>query len=635
MRVARKETIGILLAFALACGFAVPSMAWATVEGDQTPATDEEIAAALADGSIKTEAQEPAVQRGSEEGAAVQSSAKVASSVSVSGYAGDSMFETAAAEAKAAYPFGSKTAIIVGPGDSWIDALSAAGLSASKGPILFTQRDSLYPATQQALKDLGVESVIIMGGTAAVSDTAERAIEDAGFKVEARLGGQDCYDTQMKIYQYGLDNNLWDTSMAIVSTGMVFGDALSVSPTAYAKKAPIVLCYNAELPDAQKAALSGGAMQGKFTSPAIVGGEAAVSGRAERFVEDMTIKNRGSYTRLWGASQYETSSAIAKWAVSSQGFSWNNAAFTTGLLPYDALAGSVLQGVSNSVLLLVSDPWIATVKEASVNKGSISSIRFFGGAAAISPSLRTYIGSSISDTISYENAGISLSKMAGLEGVSSYLIDPDSCGCEDSEFYQFAVLNSGYSGKVTAAQVDAFIAKKCVYSESKYGVTSKLRGTGQYFIDAAKSSGVNEVYLLTHAILESAYGCSNFAQGSVAGYEGYYNFFGIKAYDSNPNQAAIYAKQEGWSTQQKAIEGGAKWIAQSPSRYLNNAYNQNTLYKMRWNYEQAARENAVWKQYATSKTWATGIANVMANFYSYASIDKSNTGLKFLVPLYS
>lgn len=122
----------------------------------------------------------------------------------------------------------------------------------------------------------------------------------------------------------------------------------------------------------------------------------------------------------------------------------------------------------------------------------------------------------------------------------------------------------------------------------------------------------------------------------MSGYKGYLNFYGIGAYDLDPdNGGAALAKSNKWTTPQKAIVGAAQWIAKSGNRYLNNAYHQNTLYKMRWNYEQATKEGVVWKQYATSPTWASGISNVMASFYSYAGIDKGNTGLRFLVPLYS
>ena len=57
--------------------------------------------------------------------------------------------------------------------------------------------------------------------------------------------------------------------------------------------------------------------------------------------------------------------------------------------------------------------------------------------------------------------------------------------------------------------------------------------------------------------------------------------------------------------------------------------------EMRWNYVQASREDDVWMQYATSITWATGIADIMADFYRYAGIEMIDTGLVFEVPSYS
>ena len=76
---------------------------------------------------------------------------KVPSPVSVYGYAGDSMYETAAAEALAAHPDGSRSAIIAGPGEAWVDALSATGLAATRGPILFSETERMNASTLSAL----------------------------------------------------------------------------------------------------------------------------------------------------------------------------------------------------------------------------------------------------------------------------------------------------------------------------------------------------------------------------------------------------------------------------------------------------------------------------------------------------
>ena len=548
-------------------------------------------------------------------------------------YGGATMYETAVSQAKAAYSSCS-TVILAGPGEAWVDALAAAGLAGGLDcPILFTQTDYLHPSTKQALADLGVKNAIIVGGPLAVSDKVVGDLKAAGVSLKARLGGTDCYDTQMKIYEYGVENGLWSSGMAIVATGGHFGDTLSMSPVAFATKTPIFLSRNGGLDKAQKNALAAGAKDGSFREIVVAGGTLAVSGATGDYLSSLAQANGGSFKRLWGQAQYETSVAVAEWAVSEKGFSWNSAAFATGYEPYDALAGSVLQGKSRSVMLLVGDSSSATISAAASHKGSISSIRFFGGTIAIPTSIRNQIVGGLGMNTTYEETGISLSAMAKLEGVSTSDIDPSKVSSNSSKFYQFAVLDQGYSGKTTASQIDNFIAKNCVYQESNYGVTSTLRGMGSTIIAAAKKYNVNEVYLLSHAIIESAWGCSHLSTGRVDGYSGYYNFFGIGAYDVDPyNGGAALAKKHGWNTPAKAIEGAAQWISQN---YLNNKYNQNTLYKMRWNYTQAANEGAVWHQYATAPTWATGIAGVMSNFYSYAGISQYDTGLKFLIPQYS
>src|SRR5690606_41727161 len=49
----------------------------------------------------------------------------------------------------------------------------------------------------------------------------------------------------------------------------------------------------------------------------------------------------------------------------------------------------------------------------------------------------------------------------------------------------------------------------------------------------------------------------------------------------------LFRSQENWTTPEKAIEGGAKWIAEN---YIRSAtHQQDTLYKMRWNPAAIAR----------------------------------------------
>ncbi len=81
-----------------------------------------------------------------------------------------------------------------------------------------------------------------------------------------------------------------------------------------------------------------------------------------------------------------------------------------------------------------------------------------------------------------------------------------------------------------------------------------------YFKNASSSLLMNPYYIACRAALESGYGSSQFAKGIVKGYEGYYNFFGIQCYDSNPTVGAKYAKERNWNTVEISITEGANWV---------------------------------------------------------------------------
>ena len=252
-------------------------------------------------------------------------------------------------------------------------------------------------------------------------------------------------------------------------------------------------------------------------------------------------------------------------------------------------------------------------------------------------------------TIEYEPTGVSLNTMAKKEldscptslGYTQSQItnsmNPSTYATSSRQFYQFAQLNKGYSGLFSADQLNAFIA-----STAK-GRSGALMGTGQYFIDAARLYGVNEVYLLAHAIVESGWGTSTLAKGYA--YDGktavagkvwpkgtYYNFYGIGAYDSSPlSGGRAMAIKQGWNSREKAIAGAARWIADN---YLSNSHGQNTLYKMRWNYMSFSRYGKIEHQYATDRQWATTIGGVMSDIYTSVGINQKKSTLTFLVPTY-
>jgi beta-N-acetylglucosaminidase len=205
-----------------------------------------------------------------------------------------------------------------------------------------------------------------------------------------------------------------------------------------------------------------------------------------------------------------------------------------------------------------------------------------------------------------------------------------------SWYYQFADLRT-YSG-LSAAQINTIIAS------TVSGRSGKLKDLGSAFVAAAHASGLNECYLLAHAILESGWGTSTLAKGyyydgkTAIGPNGrtypagtYYNFYGIGAVDSSPlSGGRSLAIQNGWNTPEKAVTGAAQWLADN---YIYRAgYAQPTLYDMKWD---VMRSNDIWAygwhQYATDHAWAQKIAALMGSAYSTVGYAPA---LLYIVPRY-
>jgi mannosyl-glycoprotein endo-beta-N-acetylglucosaminidase len=153
-----------------------------------------------------------------------------------------------------------------------------------------------------------------------------------------------------------------------------------------------------------------------------------------------------------------------------------------------------------------------------------------------------------------------------------------------------------------------------------------LQGKANAFITAGNTYGVNEIYLISHALLETGNGTSRLANGVVVNGKTVYNMFGIGAYDADPvTSGAQFAYNSGWFTPEAAIIGGAKFIADG---YINAG--QDTLYKMRWNPGFADKNGHASHQYATDISWAYKQSVTMYNLYTLLNTYK----LVFDIPKY-
>ncbi|EKU47790.1 glucosaminidase domain-containing protein [Staphylococcus massiliensis] len=158
-----------------------------------------------------------------------------------------------------------------------------------------------------------------------------------------------------------------------------------------------------------------------------------------------------------------------------------------------------------------------------------------------------------------------------------------------------------------------------------------LEGQGQAFKQAATDHHINEIYLISHALLETGKGTSELANGGYVDENNqvvtndeskkFYNMYGIGAEDQDPIRLGLKtAEENGWDSVSKAIIGGAEFIS---NNYVKQ--DQNTLYRMRWNPHAPGMH-----QYATDVKWAEHNAKRMKEYYDQIG----RTGKYFDVDLY-
>ena len=220
---------------------------------------------------------------------------------------GTDRFATAAAASKAFFAAGTGTAYLA-KGLDFPDAL-AGGAAAAKqgGPMLLTQTGSLPPATKTELARLRPQTVVLLGGTGAVSSTVASQVQSLlpGARV-VRRGGSDRYATAAAIAK-----GAWPTGSetAFYATGLNFPDSLAGTPAAAVNSAPLLLTTTSCMPAAtydadramtpvRRAFLGGSAVVSTSTAKCVVKGAGT---RTSPYSVGQTFKNGDWYLRFGAA----------------------------------------------------------------------------------------------------------------------------------------------------------------------------------------------------------------------------------------------------------------------------------------------------------------------------------------------
>jgi len=210
-----------------------------------------------------------------------------AAGISAERVAGDDRFGTSVAAARRVTP-GAMGALgataVIASGEVFADAL-VAGPIASRGihPVLLSSPGELHAGVGGYLSEAGISHVVLMGGTAALSEAVEQSIKDLGIDV-SRVAGSTRYDTAVKAagladgrYSDAAGKPCFDTATIGVARARVPFDSFSAAPLLGRLCAPLVLADPGQIPADTAAFLDTARDAHDALGLQVFGGDAAVS----------------------------------------------------------------------------------------------------------------------------------------------------------------------------------------------------------------------------------------------------------------------------------------------------------------------------------------------------------------------
>ena len=250
--------------------------------------------------------------------------------------------------------------VIVANYEQFADSLSASALSkALKAPILLVKKDQLDSVVAQEIKRLGAKNVVVIGGEKSVDKTKESLSK---YNLQT-IAGSDRYETSAKIAQEII--KLTGTKKAVIASGEVFADALTVAPLANKNNMPILLVQPNNIPKATQEVLK------QIEEVIIVGGEKTISKEVENKLPNPT--------RIAGANRYETAKKIYEYGFKDR----KEVNIANGTVPADSL---VIGSIDCPILLAEANEIPEATKQA-IKESKFEKVNVFGGENSINESV--------------------------------------------------------------------------------------------------------------------------------------------------------------------------------------------------------------------------------------------------------
>jgi len=166
----------------------------------------------------------------------VEAQVAAATTATIERVAGSDRYATAAAVTELAFP--SADVVYVAAGGGFADALSAGAPGGIlRRPVLLTGANSVPAPSREQIARLANPDIIVLGGTAAVSNTVVSQLDSLTTGTVRRVQGANRYSTSVAVSVDAFAG----ADTVFLATGTAFPDALGAAPAATPLGAPILL----------------------------------------------------------------------------------------------------------------------------------------------------------------------------------------------------------------------------------------------------------------------------------------------------------------------------------------------------------------------------------------------------------
>lgn len=310
----------------------------------------------------------------------ISSSVYADENISIKRLNGNDRYETSANIASY-YEAGQLDSVIVTSGNGFADALSSSCIQGFGGSPVMLVGDNIQNSSktinyiENHLKKDG--TIYILGGEASVNSGVEKYFKEKGFNKIIRLGGNDRYETNIKIVNQA---NVREGTPIVIANGDNFPDALSISSIAAYKGYPVFITPFNNLPSKTEEKIK----EIKPSKIYVIGGSSSIGSG----IEDKLKQISNDVVRIQGKDRYETSMNICKYFDENL----DNVVIASGEAFPDALSGTALSAKLKAPIVITDGNNITAVKEYIKNR-KFKKIIILGGEGVVSKNVESDLSS--------------------------------------------------------------------------------------------------------------------------------------------------------------------------------------------------------------------------------------------------